>query len=157
MHPNPAFHTASDDENLRFARSVAFGVLSINGTDGPFLSHIPFLLSENGAFADLHLVRSNPMVRHLAEPQSARLAVSGPDGYVSPDWYGIPDQVPTWNYVAVHLKGRLERMPQDTLPDLLERQSEFFERRLDPKPRWTMDKLSDEAAARLMRVIVPFG
>ena len=33
---------------------------------------------------------------------------------------------------------------------------EFFERRLDPKPRWTMDKLSDEAAARLMRMIVPF-
>jgi transcriptional regulator len=30
------------------------------------------------------------------------LIVNGVDGYISPDWYGIDGQVPTWNYVTVH-------------------------------------------------------
>jgi len=60
----------------------------------PLLSHVPFLLSEDGRRAELHLVRSNPICR--AAPGAARIAVSGSDGYVSPDQYGIPGQVPTW-------------------------------------------------------------
>jgi len=54
-----------------------------------------------------HLVRSNPIAQCLrAGERKAVLAVSGPDAYVSPDWYArMPDQVPTWNYVAVHLRG----------------------------------------------------
>lgn len=74
----------------------------------PFLSHVPFLLSGDGSEARLHLVRSTPITRALlTAPRAARIAVSGPDGYISPDWYGLADQVPTWNYVAVHLTARL--------------------------------------------------
>ena len=120
------------------------------------ISHVPFLLSEDGALAELHLVRSNPIVRMLKDPKSARIAITGPDGYVSPDWYGIEDQVPTWNYVAVHLTGQLEQRPQEELLDLLDRQSAFYEGRLLPKPPWTTGKMSPDALNRMMRMIVPF-
>jgi transcriptional regulator len=69
------------------------------------ISHVPFVLNANGTEAELHLVRSNPIARAVTGPTQAVLAVTGPDGYVSPDWYDTPDQVPTWNYVAVHLRG----------------------------------------------------
>lgn len=155
MHPNPVYHDADDAQNLAFARERGFGVLAVNGADWPMLSHVPFLLSEDGSMAELHLVRSNPIARALSSPVPARIAVSGPDSYISPDWYGMADQVPTWNYVAVHLSGTLERMPQDTLHDLLDRQSAVYENRLLPKPPWKTEKMTPDAMQRLMRMIIP--
>lgn len=157
MHPNPVFHTADSQANIDFARERGFGVLAVADDNGaPLLSHIPFLLAKDGAHADLHLVRSNPITRITKVPRSARIAISGPDGYVSPDWYGLEDQVPTWNYVAVHLTGTLEMRPQDELRDLLDRESAFFERRLLPKTPWRADKMEGETLDRMMRMIVPF-
>ncbi|ARE40798.1 Negative transcriptional regulator [Rhodovulum sp. P5] len=153
MHPNPAFRTRPRDANVAFARDRGFGMLTVNGPDGPHVSHVPFLLSEDGTVVETHLVRSTPLARSL--PASAVLAVQGPDGYISPDWYGLPDQVPTWNYVAVHLRGPLEVAPPDALRDLLDRQSALFEERLAPKPVWTTAKMPDEGLARLMRAILP--
>jgi transcriptional regulator len=154
MHPNPAFRKVADEVTLAFLRARAFGVLAVNADAGPHLAHMPFLLSENGAFADLHLVRSNPIAR--LDGVAGVIAVSGPDGYVSPDWYGVEDQVPTWNYVAVHIRGRLERLGDGLMRDMLDRQSAAYETRLLPKRPWTADKMSEGALERLMRSILPF-
>lgn len=154
MHPNPAYRQTPRAANLAFARDRAFGTLAVGAEGGPLLAHVPFLLGPDGTSADLHLVRSNPIAR--LGPVPAVMAVAGPDAYVSPDWYGIGDQVPTWNYVAVHLRGRLEPLPDADLPDLLDRQSRAYETRLLPKPPWTTDKLTDETRSRLLRMIRPF-
>ncbi|RBW54949.1 FMN-binding negative transcriptional regulator [Ruegeria sp. A3M17] len=156
MHPNPAFRAEETERHITFARDRAFGVLAVSTDEAPLISHVPFLLSEDGALAELHLVRSNPIVRILKKPKPARIAVTGPDGYVSPDWYGIADQVPTWNYVAVHLIGQLEQRPHVELLDLLDRQSAFYEAHLLPKPPWNIDKMSSDALNKMMRMIVPF-
>ncbi len=157
MHPNPAFHTQDAAANLEFARARAFGVLAVAaGEDAPMLSHVPFLLDADGVWAHLHLVRSNPIARALRDGAlKARIAVSGPDSYVSPDWYGVADQVPTWNYIAVHLTGVLELRPQEDLHALLDRQSAHFETQLAPKPPWTTGKMSDGVIESMMRQIVP--
>lgn len=156
MHPNPAFRKSPDETNLDFARERGFGTLSINAEDGPLIAHIPFVLSEDGKHADLHLVRSNPITRALGQPVRAVLAVSGPDSYISPDWYGVNDQVPTWNYVAVHLRGTLTQMPAETLRSSIDTLAAQFEERLAPKTPWTNDKMPPEALAKMMRMIVPF-
>ncbi|MFC2969553.1 FMN-binding negative transcriptional regulator [Acidimangrovimonas pyrenivorans] len=159
MHPNPAFRQTPAADNLAFARSRGFGTLAVNAaaTDsaGPLLSHLPFLLSEDGSTAECHLVRSNPIARALATPQPAVLSVTGPEGYISPDWYGLDDQVPTWNYVAVHLRGTLELLPATALRDQLDRLSARFEAELAPKPQWTAAKMPEDLLARMMRQIVP--
>ncbi|SMY06997.1 FMN-binding negative transcriptional regulator [Flavimaricola marinus] len=155
MHPNPIFRRAERDQNLGFARERGFGILSINGQDGPLLAHVPFLLNASGDSLDLHLVRSNPIARALDAPTQAVIAVSGPDSYVSPDWYGVDDQVPTWNYVAVHLRGTLELLPQEDMREMLDRQSAHFEEALQPKTPWTASKMTPDALDRMMRQIVP--
>ncbi|MVO16496.1 FMN-binding negative transcriptional regulator [Parasedimentitalea huanghaiensis] len=155
MHPNPMFHDAETEQNLDFARARGYGVLAISCEGAPLISHVPFLLSQDGQWAELHLVRSNPIVKMLKNAYPARIAVSGPDGYVSPDWYGVEDQVPTWNYVAVHLTGDLELRPADELRDLLDRQSAFYEAQLLPKPPWSTTKMAPETLERMMRMIVP--
>ena len=155
MHPNPAFRAEDRARHIAFARQRAFGVLAISTDSAPQISHVPFLLNEGGTIAELHLVRSNPIVRVLKQSQPARIAVSGPDGYVSPDWYGIEDQVPTWNYVAVHLTGELEMRPQHELRGVLDRQAAYFEDQLLPKPPWTASKMSNDVLQRFLRMIVP--
>lgn len=156
MHPNPAFRKTTDETNIDFARERGFGVLSINGDDGPLMSHVPFVLSADGKTADLHLLRSNPITRMTTQPQKAAFAISGPDSYVSPDWYDAPDLVPTWNYVAVHLRGTLTQLPATALRDSLDRLAAQFEDRLAPKPAWTNDKMPLDALNKMMRMIVPF-
>ena len=126
----------------------------MNGDAGPLLSHVPFLLNDDASHADLHLVRSNLIARQGAAP--AVIAVNGPDAYISPDWYGIDDQVPTWNYVAVHLRGTLEPLPAETLLDMLDRQSADYEARLLPKKPWETSKMSADVLARFLRMIQPF-
>ena len=156
MHPNPVYHTADAARNLGFARDRGFGVLAVGGSGAPMLSHVPFVLSDDGKSADLHLMRSNPIARALTGPAPARIAVQGPDSYISPDWYGAADQVPTWNYVAVHLTGTLAPLPAPDLRGVLDRLSAHFEQRLLPKTPWTAAKMDAEALDRMMRMILPF-
>ena len=159
MHPNRVHRQASRERNLEFARERGFGVLAVDdeGAAGPLLSHIPFLVAEGGGAVHAHLVRSNPIARRLlAGERGAVLAASGPDGYVSPDWYGVePDQVPTWNYVAVHLRGTLRLRPEETLRPHLDALSARFEHELRPKPPWRTSKVSADRLAGMMRAIVP--
>ncbi|MEM6466427.1 MAG: FMN-binding negative transcriptional regulator [Pseudomonadota bacterium] len=155
MHPNPSFRKETHAQNLAFARARSFGVLTLGGADGPLAAHIPFVLNEAGDAFEGHLVRSNPILRVLDAPQPALMIVSGSDGYVSPDWYEIEDQVPTWNYVAVHLRGQLRRLPQEALEPHSRALSAQFEGRLRPKTPWTQDKMQPETLAKMQRMIVP--
>lgn len=155
MHPNPAFRKATQTSALEFASQRGFGILSINGPDGPTAAHVPFTISPDGSYVDAHVMRSNPIARALTTPQPALLAISGPDGYISPDWYGVEDQVPTWNYIAIHLRGQLQLLPQTDLRGVLDHLSNEFEARLAPKPIWKTDKVPAETLDKLMRMIVP--
>lgn len=159
MHTNPAFRQDPREKNLAFARARGFGVLTVNGPEGPHASHVPFLLNDDASFAELHLARSNPIVR-AGLPAPALLAVSGPDAYISPDWYGphdqVPDQVPTWNYVAVHLRGMLEPLPGEALQPHVDALSAEHEGRIAGKRPWTSAKMTDGAMPRMMRMILPF-
>lgn len=155
MHPNPAFRKETDVQNIDFAREQGFGMLAVASPEAPLISHIPFLLSQDGSTAEFHLVRSNPIARALKSPLRARLAIQGGHSYVSPDWYGVADQVPTWNYIAVHLVGEIELRPAEELRDLLDRQSAVYEKRLMPKPPWTTAKMTPDVLDKMMRQIVP--
>ena len=153
MHPNPAFRQTPTDRNLDFARTRGFGALAVNGPMGPIMAHIPFILSADGSYADFHLARSNAVIQNIGP---AVLAVTGPDAYISPDWYGIADQVPTWNYVAVHLRGTIHPLPEDTLESHVNAISDMFEARLAPKPIWRSTKMAEGVMPRMMRMILPY-
>ena len=154
MHPNPVFRQEPRGSALELARERGFGTFTVAGPEGVLAAHLPFVLDEDRVLA--HLVRVNPIARHLRrEPARALLIVSGPDGYVSPDWYGEAQLVPTWNYAAVHLRGELRLLDDTALRPILDRLSETFEARLAPKPPWKTDKVEEGLLARMMRQIVP--
>jgi transcriptional regulator len=153
MHPNSAFRQQPEADALAFAAARGFGILTAAGPEGPLASHVPFFL--DGQRAEMHLVRSTALARALgAGPLDALLVVSGPDAYVSPDWYGAADKVPTWNYLAAHLRGRLRLAPELDMRGHLDRLSDKFETRLLPKKPWTADKMTPETLDKMMRSVV---
>ena len=154
MHPNPVYRSDDREKAMALVRERGFGMLTTVGKDGVMASHIPFVV--DGDLVDAHLVRSNPIARALRTgPSDALLIVSGPDGYISPDWYWIEDQVPTWNYVAVHLRGTLFLREDTALRGHLEQLSAQNEEQLRPKKPWTMDKNTPETLEKMFRQIVP--
>ena len=156
MHPNLVFRKTDMQRSLDFARLTGFGLLMVVLDDMPLVSHIPFLLDEAQGEVELHLVRSNPMARLLKSgARPAKLAVTGPHGYISPDWYGVKNQVPTWNYVAVHLSGSLSLQPQENIRAVIDRLAEEFEARLAPKTVWKSTKMTPDVLDKMMRQIVP--
>jgi len=155
MHPNQIFRRHDEGDSIQLLRQRSFGTLAINAEGGPLLAHVPFVLSEDASEVELHLVRSNPILREIKEPQRVVLSVTGPHSYISPDWYGVEDQVPTWNYVAVHLRGELSILDQGELSGVLDRLSAQFEQRINGKAPWKSDKMTPDVLTKMMRMIVP--
>ena len=156
MHPNPIFRQITNAENLAFVRDRSFRILSMNADPVPLLAHIPFVLSPDESYLDFHLVRSNPIARAIGSDTQAVLAVSGSDGYISPDWYGIPDQVPTWNYLSLELEGPVRTMEREGLIALIDDVVAHNEAKLAPKPEWHRDKMNGDMFEKMLDSIVGF-
>lgn len=158
MYVHPAFHV-DRTQAVAMLRERAFGTLVVVGPTGrPSAVHLPFLTEERpdgGLRIELHVARSN-RIHELVAPggHPALLTCQGPDAYISPDWYGVPNQVPTWTYTAVHLGGLLEIVPEENGPDHVDRLSAEFEGRLLPKKPWTADKMDAQRRSAMMRAII---
>jgi transcriptional regulator len=142
----------------RVVDEFGFATLITSSGTEPMLSHVPVLI-EHGAdgpsHAIGHVAAANPHAAQLANGP-ALLVFMGPAGYVSPNWYTAPAQsVPTWNYVAVHLSGQLER--QDDLADkraIVDALSARHEAAF-PRP-WTSGKMDPSLLDRMLGAIVGF-
>ncbi len=157
MYMPSLFSIEDETDALAIAARRAFGVVVVAGDDGLDAAHVPFVLSGDrpGAAAlRFHVARANAIHKTLAKGGDALCIVSGPDTYVSPDWYAGPDQVPTWNYEAVHLSGPTRLLDADELVRQVSDLSALNEAGLEPKPQWTMDKLTDRTRTVMLRGIV---
>lgn len=157
MYCHPAFRIDAE-EALPILRERAFGLFVVPTREAPFGVHVPFLadLGADGRLRiEFHVARVNPIHAHVADGAPALLACQGPDAYISPDWYGVDDQVPTWTYVAVHVKGTARLMARDETLDHVDRLSAWFEQRLFPKPPWTSAKMTARKRAAMLSAIVP--
>ena len=151
MHPSRAFVWDDRDAMLAFAAETSFCTIA---ADGPLIAHAPVVVSGPDRLR-FHLSRSNRAAAAF-DGKRAILSFLGPEAYVSPDWYGSADQVPTWNYLAVEAEGPLRRLDEAELSDLLDTLSAEHERRLAPKPDWTRAKMSPGRFEAMLKAIVGF-
>ena len=165
----PKRYEEKDAEKVRaFIRENSFAIL-VSVLDGvPVATHIPLLLEKDERGRDVlvgHIARGNEQKRTFAAtaPEGTGgtavptggtkvLAIfPGPHAYVSPRWY-TQINVPTWNYMAVHVYGTLTVMEGDELRAALSRVVGNYEQHL-PKPV-QMGEIGEERVAAEMRGIV---
>src|SRR5512146_621475 len=92
---------------LAFMRANPFTILVSNTTEGPFATHLPLVIRKNGNELILrgHVAKANPHWQHLEAEPRCLVIFHGPHSYISPTNYNARENVPTWNYGAVHVYG----------------------------------------------------
>jgi transcriptional regulator len=152
MHPNPKFGWTDEAAMRAFVDNTAFAHIVTVADGRPIGAQAPLVNASDGSVR-FHLSRANRLTG-LLDGAPVLASVIGTHFYVSPDWYGTADQVPTWNYRLVEIEGVAHRLGEAELRDLLDRLSAVQEARLAPKPAWTTAKMDQARLDAMMRAIV---
>jgi transcriptional regulator len=161
---NPAAFRVDDLAQLgHIIDAAVFGTLVTNGAEGPLASplasHVPFLLDrKSGTCGTLraHLARANEHWKVL-DSERALVIFHGPQHYVTPSWYASKavtgKVVPTWNYVVVHVRGRVHvHHDAARLRALVEALTNHMEA---PRARpWGVDDAPSDFVAQMLDQIV---
>lgn len=98
-----------DDEKViyDFIEKYGFATLFSQHQGEPCATHLPLMLKESENALYGHFARPNEQWKD-AENQQVLAVFQGPHCYISPTWYETTKAVPTWNYVSIHLYGKME-------------------------------------------------
>jgi transcriptional regulator len=119
----PKLYREEDREKiLAFLRQNNFPALVTYDGEKPIATHLPVEVfeGEGGALTVFgHMSRANPQWKSFGG-QEVLLIFQGAHTYISPRWYDHVN-VPTWNYMMVHLYGKVRLVEGDALYSLLSR------------------------------------
>lgn len=153
MYPAGAFHQTDGGRLAALVGRRGLAVIIAAGAP-PRVAHAPVLVSDDRV--RFHLSRANRLCAAFEENPLALAVVTGPDAYVSPDWYAAADQVPTWNYVSAEMEGPVRRLDRRETERLLDDLAGHFESGLAPKPPWTRGKMTPARFETMLGAIVGF-
>ena len=159
MYAPRQFREERQEVLLGAIRAIQFGALVVPVAAELEAVHLPMIVREGagGIVLEGHVALGNPLWKAATAGTAALAIFQGPQAYVHPGWYETKrttgKAVPTWNYVAVHVRGRLsiERDPawlRDHVTELT-RVNEA-ER---PAP-WAISDAPDDYIAAMLQAIV---
>ncbi len=105
MYP-PQHHQDNNKEHLiEVIKTYPLATLISVSNDVPFITHLPLIYEDNKLIG--HIDIYNPHTELLKNNRPVTVIYSGPNCYISPSIY-TTTQLPTWNYIKVHLKGNVK-------------------------------------------------
>jgi len=123
----PKHHQDNDkDHMIEVIKSYPLATI-ISVDDGkPLITHLPLVYREDGKLIG-HIDIYNPQAELLKNGNNLTILFYGPQCYISPSVY-TTTQLPTWNYIRVHLKGTVEAIEsKEALKESLIKMTEFLE------------------------------
>jgi transcriptional regulator len=153
----PPKHAIDEEAAWQIVREAGAGMLVVATPDGLQSVFVPVVVNDDRTKILSHLARANSWWRSLKDGDEVLGLFLVASAYVSPTNYPSrfesPGVVPTWNYVATEVRGRLT-IHDD--PEWLLRQvrlvTEQFE--ADRSPRWLLDDAPSEYVQRQVKAIV---
>lgn len=142
MYIPKEFQQPNQSTAIEYMKTYSFATLITAAENTPRATHLPFVIEAENEKIILHshMAKNNPQWEEFAKG-SCLVVFSNPNAYISPSLYEKNDNVPTWNYVAVHASGKaeiietekekialLERMIQTYEPDYFEQWKTVSER-----------------------------
>ncbi len=122
-------------------------------------NHMPLMLKQVDGTDVLqgHIAKANSLWKKIAEKSEVLIVFNGPNCYISPNYYptkmATGKAVPTWNYVAVHVKGLISFIYNNTWNlNLLSSLTQHHETQ-QPKP-WSIADAPKEYIAKMLPAIV---
>ena len=145
------------NENLSevkdFLKNNSFGIL-INQVDGkPWATHIPLELDVDEDGTDIlvsHIAKANPQWKNFEENREVLCIFNGPHSYVSSSWYK-EEEVPTWNYIAVHVYGTITILDEEAVLASLNKLVDKYE--ANSKNPISIDNLSKKTMRQIKGIV----
>lgn len=105
----PPLHHQDDhrEHMIEVIKTYPLAILISVKDNLPLISHLPLIYS-NGKLIG-HLDKNNPQAELLKDDNDVTVLFTGPQCYISPSIY-TTTQLPTWNYIRVHLKGKVKEI-----------------------------------------------
>ena len=125
MYAPPHFRETDPDPLWRVVDRHGFAELVTVVEGRPESTLAPFVRFDGELWG--HLARANPQAQGLDDGREALVVFRGPDAYISPRWYVDAPNVPTWNFVVVHVRGVPQVLDDDGARSVLERTVEHFD------------------------------
>ncbi len=122
MYRPVAFREDDTDKLIAFMRANSFATLVSTVEGVPCASHIPLVVTKQGDTVKLigHLAKQNPQWQAFAAAESLAI-FTGAHAYISPTLYEKRENVPTWNYIAVHAYGIPTIVTLDDSPERMDK------------------------------------
>lgn len=120
MHIPKLYREEDREKIIEFLKQNNFPALVSRDGEQLVATHLPVEIIENetGSLTILgHMSRANPQWKSFGE-QEVLLIFQGAHTYISPRWYNHVN-VPTWNYMMVHVYGRVRTVEGRELHTLL--------------------------------------
>ena len=153
MYTPHHFKNSNLAEVKDFIKQNAFGILVCQAESSVMATHIPLELSEDENKLVGHLSRANPQWKKFDSTKEVLGIFSGPHAYISSSWYDH-ENVPTWNYIAVHVYGKIKIIDGDALFNSLKKMVDKYER--NSTNPVVLEKMLPEYVQRAMQGIVGF-
>jgi transcriptional regulator len=102
------FRPRDHADSVTFMHANPFAILVSTTDEGPFATHLPVFVraTDERLIIRGHVAKANSHWRHLERHPACLAIFHGPHAYVSASNYTTRENVPTWNYGAVHVYGR---------------------------------------------------
>lgn len=149
------FKVTNVDEIWDFVQKNSFGTIVTTKQGKPIATHLPLGINKKGDdyYITGHLAYGNPQWRTFENCEDVLVMFQGPHAYISSSWYGH-EEVPTWNYQAVHVYGKASILERDELIEELTIMLEKYEGNRENPVLW--DKLSPDLLENELKGIVGF-
>jgi transcriptional regulator len=136
-----------------FIRHHGFGVLITHTGKKLWGTHIPLELSGDGNHLLGHISRANAQWRNFTGGEEVMAIFTGPHAYISSSWYDH-ENVPTWNYIAVHVYGTIRIIEGDLLYQSLKRLTDKYEK--ESENPVSLERMSPDYIKKAMLGLVGF-
>lgn len=153
----PDYYKNENADAVRtFINENGFAVLISQAGGKPWATHIPLILGKTESGRDIlvgHISRENSQWKEFDRNEVVLAIFSGPDAYISSSWYDH-ENVSTWNYLAVHVYGKIRIVEGDILKNHLRNLVDKYESNMQSPV--SVDKMSGGFVEKLMKGIVGF-
>lgn len=107
MYIPEMFRGRNREQAIEFMRANPFAILVSACAEAPFATHVPVVIRDGIEKMTIrgHVARANPHWEYLRQNPRCLMIFHGPHAYISPANYETRENVPTWNYGAVHAYG----------------------------------------------------
>ena len=131
-----------------------FGLLTTCAQGKITQAFLPFILDKESNCLYGHLAKQNEQIEALQNPNDLTVVFQGDHSYISPNWYESNEQVPTWNYQSVEVRGMVKLLDDSETLNVISTLSNLHEAQFEIP--WTMDKLPKKKTQAMLNAIVGF-